>query len=87
MDFFLRECWPLLAGTNPTLHIIAGSRHQYFLERYQDIVRINLHQPGIEVEDFVSDVRPAYERAAIVRTLWLIPPGDGPPRLITCFVV
>ncbi|MBS1827957.1 MAG: glycosyltransferase [Acidobacteria bacterium] len=66
MDFFLRECWPLLAATNPTLHVIAGSRHQYFLERYQDIVRINLHQPGIEVEDFVSDVRPAYERAAIV---------------------
>lgn len=23
---------------------------------------------------------------AIVRTLWLIPPDDGPPRLITCFV-
>ncbi len=66
MDFFLRECWPLLADTNPVLHVIAGSRHRYFLERYQDIVRIDLAQPGIEVEDFVSDVRPAYERAAVV---------------------
>ena len=27
---------------------------------------MDLKQPGIEVEDFVSDVRPAYERAAIV---------------------
>ena len=26
-------------------------------------------------------------RSAIVRTLWLVPPGEGPPRLITCFVV
>src|SRR6202011_4421757 len=25
-----------------------------------------LEQPGIEVEDFVADVRPAYERAAVV---------------------
>ncbi len=27
---------------------------------------MDLEQPGIEVEDFVSDVRPAYEHAAIV---------------------
>jgi len=66
MDFFLRECWPHLADETPILHVIAGSRHQYFLDRYQDIVRIELAQPGIEVEDFVSDVRPAYERAAVV---------------------
>lgn len=66
MDFFLRECWPLLGDLNPVLHVIAGSRHQYFLERYQDVVRVNLKQRGIEVEDFVSDVRPAYERAAVV---------------------
>ena len=27
---------------------------------------VDLDQPGIEVEGFVSDVRPAYERAAVV---------------------
>src|SRR6202011_2414440 len=47
-------------------HIIAGARHQYFLDRYQDRVRLDLKQPGIEVEDFVADVRLAYERAAVV---------------------
>ncbi|MBI4907596.1 MAG: glycosyltransferase [Acidobacteria bacterium] len=66
LDFFLRECWPILQDLQPTLHVIAGSRHHYFLERYQDTVRLNLNHPGIEVEDFVSDVRPAYEKAAIV---------------------
>lgn len=64
IDFFLRECWPHLAGAH--LHVIAGSRHRYFLDRYQDQVKPPLDQPRIEVEDFVSDVRPAYERAAIV---------------------
>jgi glycosyltransferase involved in cell wall biosynthesis len=48
------------------LHIIAGARHQYYLDRYQDRVRTNFAQPGVEVEDFVADVRPAYERASIV---------------------
>src|SRR6185436_18064009 len=41
IDFFLRECWPHLADLQPTLHIIAGSRHRYFLDRYQDIVRLD----------------------------------------------
>ena len=66
VDFFLREAWPELRAVGATLHIIAGARHQYFLERYQDRVRLALNQPGIEVEDFVADVRPAYERAAVV---------------------
>ena len=66
IDFFLREVWPQLQPLGASLHIIAGARHQYFLDRYRDRVRMNLEQPGIEVEDFVSDVRPAYERAAIV---------------------
>jgi GT2 family glycosyltransferase/glycosyltransferase involved in cell wall biosynthesis len=64
IEFFLREVWPHLKGA--TLHIIAGSRHQYFLDHYRDRVRVDLKQPGIEVEDFVADVRPAYRRAAIV---------------------
>jgi GT2 family glycosyltransferase/glycosyltransferase involved in cell wall biosynthesis len=66
VDFFLREVWPQLQPLGASLHIIAGARHQYFLDRYQDRVRMGLEQPGIEVEDFVADVRPAYERAAVV---------------------
>jgi GT2 family glycosyltransferase/glycosyltransferase involved in cell wall biosynthesis len=66
VEFFLREVWPLLQPLGASLHIIAGARHRYFLDRYQDRVRMDLAQPGIEVQDFVSDVRPAYERAAVV---------------------
>jgi len=66
VDFFLREAWPVLKTQGVTLHVIAGSRHQYYLDRYRDRVQPDLHQPGIEIEDFVADVRPAYERAAVV---------------------
>ncbi|MBI3208441.1 MAG: glycosyltransferase [Candidatus Solibacter usitatus] len=66
LDFFLRECWPLIDSLQPVLHIIAGSRHEYYLQRCQDTVRLDLGNPRIEVEGFVSDVRPAYERAAVV---------------------
>jgi glycosyltransferase involved in cell wall biosynthesis len=48
------------------LHIIAGARHEYFVARYAARVKVNLDQPGLEVEGFVGDVRPAYERAAVV---------------------
>jgi GT2 family glycosyltransferase len=63
-DFFLRQVWPRLTGA--ALHIIAGARHEYFLGRYADRVKLDLRQPGVEVEGFVSDVRSAYERAALV---------------------
>lgn len=66
VDFFLREAWPQLKPLGVTLHIIAGARSQYYLDRYQDRVRADLAQPGLEVEDFVADVRPAYERATLV---------------------
>jgi glycosyltransferase involved in cell wall biosynthesis len=66
LDFFLREVWPVLEPLRPTLHVIAGSRPEYFLERYADRVRPPLDQPRIEIEAFVSDVRPAYERATVV---------------------
>ncbi len=66
MDFFLREAWPQLQPFGVTLHIIAGARSQYYLDRYQDRSRLNLAQTGLEVEDFVADVRSAYERATIV---------------------
>jgi GT2 family glycosyltransferase/glycosyltransferase involved in cell wall biosynthesis len=55
IEFFLKEVFPQLRGV--TLHVIAGQRH----ERFWD-----LHQEGVEVEGFVADVRPAYERATLV---------------------
>jgi GT2 family glycosyltransferase/glycosyltransferase involved in cell wall biosynthesis len=55
LEFFLREVFPLLSGV--TLHVIAGQNHKRFWD---------LQAPGVEVQGFVSDVRPAYRRAAIV---------------------
>ncbi len=55
LEFFLRDVWPRISGA--ALHVIAGLHH----ERFWD-----LREPGVEVEGFVSDVRPAYRRAAIV---------------------
>jgi glycosyltransferase involved in cell wall biosynthesis len=66
LDYFLREVWPLIQDIHPVLHVIAGARHRYFQEMHESRVMLHLDQPGIEVEDFVSDVRPAYRRAAIV---------------------
>ena len=62
MEFFLRDVWPKLTGAR--LHIIAGSNRAYHLGRSP--VKLDIDQPNIEVEDFVADVRPAYERAAVV---------------------
>ena len=66
VEFFLNQIWPLLEKLSPRLHIIAGARHQYYLDYYRDRVRVNLAQRGIDVDDFVTDVRPAYHRAAVV---------------------
>ena len=66
LDYFLREVWPLIQELHPALHIIAGARQHYFQELHGSRVRLPLDQPGIEVEGFVSDVRPAYRRASIV---------------------
>jgi glycosyltransferase involved in cell wall biosynthesis len=66
VDFFLREAWPQLKAAGATLHIIAGARHQYYLDRYRDRLQPDLAQRGIEIEDFVADVRPAYQRATLV---------------------
>jgi glycosyltransferase involved in cell wall biosynthesis/GT2 family glycosyltransferase len=60
LEFFLAEAWPKLQGA--TLHVIGGARHEHFLAQ----ARLDLNRPGVEVEGFVSDVRPAYRRAAIV---------------------
>ena len=48
------------------LHVIAGSNHEYHFSRHKDRLRFRLDHPGIELEGFVSDVRPAYNRAAVV---------------------
>jgi len=55
LEFFLRDVFPRL--DHVTLHVIAGQRHQRFWD---------LQHPGVEVEGFVSDVRPAYQRATLV---------------------
>jgi glycosyltransferase involved in cell wall biosynthesis len=55
LQFFLRDVFPKLESV--TLHVIAGQRHQRFWD---------LQHPHVEVEGFVADVRPAYERATLV---------------------
>lgn len=66
VDFFLRDAWPRLASCGAVFHIIAGERHRYYLERYRDRAQPPLDQPGVEVEGYVGDVRPAYRRATVV---------------------
>jgi len=58
VEFFLNQVWRRLHDV--VLHVIAGSHH----ERWK--LAADLAQPGIELEGFVSDVRPAYERATLV---------------------
>jgi GT2 family glycosyltransferase/glycosyltransferase involved in cell wall biosynthesis len=58
VEFFVNRVWPLLRDVR--LHLIAGARHASFP------LEANLAQAGIEMEGFVADVRPAYERAALV---------------------
>jgi glycosyltransferase involved in cell wall biosynthesis/GT2 family glycosyltransferase len=64
VEFFLDQVWPRLREVN--LHIIAGARHEYYLNHYRDRVSVNVAGPGVALEGFVADVRGAYERAAVV---------------------
>jgi glycosyltransferase involved in cell wall biosynthesis len=69
LEFFLREVWPRLSK-GYSLHVIGGSRHEYYLDYFRqrmasDLTR-DLAQAGVEVEGFVADVRGAYDRAALV---------------------
>ncbi len=64
LEFFVNRVLPHVPESR--LHVIAGSRPGYYLDYYRDRVSVNLNQPGIELEAFVSDVRPAYRRAQIV---------------------
>jgi glycosyltransferase involved in cell wall biosynthesis len=58
VEFFVNQVWRRLKDV--TLHIIAGARHEQYA------VDADLTQRGIEVEGFVSDVRPAYLGATLV---------------------
>jgi GT2 family glycosyltransferase/glycosyltransferase involved in cell wall biosynthesis len=58
IEFFVNEVLPSL--TDVKLHIIAGANHESFP------IAADLNRPEIELEGFVSDVRPAYRRATIV---------------------
>ncbi|HEX4808375.1 MAG TPA: glycosyltransferase family 4 protein [Bryobacteraceae bacterium] len=64
LEWFIRDVWPLVRHPKRLLHIIAGARHEYFLELYQK--RLPLSAPGISVEGFVADVKPAYARSSVV---------------------
>lgn len=55
LEFFLKEVFPQLRDV--TLHVIAGLNHTRFWD---------LQQSGVDVEGFVSDVRPAYRNATVV---------------------
>jgi len=66
LRYFLDDAWPVLRDAGSTLHVIAGSRPEHYLEIYRDRVTVDTAQPGIELDAFVSDVRPAYERASVV---------------------
>lgn len=62
LEFFLNDIWPQLDHLHATLHVIAGARHEYYLDFY----RKKIEAPRMELEGFVSDVRKAYERASVV---------------------
>ena len=64
LAWFVNEVWPKLSGYR--LHVIAGRKPEYYLDFYKERVRVDLAKEGIELEAFVSDVRPAYARATVV---------------------
>jgi glycosyltransferase involved in cell wall biosynthesis len=66
LKFFLEESWPRLKEEGATLHVIAGKNHEHFLGLYRERVQVDVQQPGIELEGFVADVRPAYQWASVV---------------------
>jgi GT2 family glycosyltransferase/glycosyltransferase involved in cell wall biosynthesis len=58
MQWFIKEVWPHLKSANAALHIIAGKDPEQWAGPFQ--------LPGITLEGFVSDVRPAYRQATVV---------------------
>jgi glycosyltransferase involved in cell wall biosynthesis len=66
LDLFLKQVWPKVQPLGARLHVVAGPDYRMWLDHYRERVVLDLAQPGIEVEEFVADVRPAYARAEIV---------------------
>ena len=66
LDRFLKQVWPALQPLGARLHVIAGPDSESWLAHYRERVLLELAQPGIEVDDFVANVRPAYGAAEIV---------------------
>ena len=64
LEWFLNNVWPLIRHPQRTLHVIAGARHEYYRGLHRTAVPLEL--PGVELEGFVSDVRSAYQAAAVV---------------------
>lgn len=64
LAWFLEEVWPQLRGYR--LHVIAGKNPDYWLDYYKERVQAQWRQENVELEGFVSDVRPAYRQAGIV---------------------
>jgi GT2 family glycosyltransferase/glycosyltransferase involved in cell wall biosynthesis len=64
LSWFLNDVWPQISGYQ--LHVIAGKNPDYWLDYYGQRAQALWRQPRVEIEGFVSDVRPAYERAGVV---------------------
>jgi GT2 family glycosyltransferase/glycosyltransferase involved in cell wall biosynthesis len=62
LEFFVNDVWRQLDDLEPTLHVIAGNRPEYYLELYGKPIEA----PRMELEGFVSDLRAAYSRASVV---------------------
>ena len=59
VEFFVNDVWPLLQRRRRSTSSPARATSS-------TPSRADLAQPGIELEGFVADVRPAYQRAALV---------------------
>ncbi len=65
-QFLLEKIWPLLRAGCPELKltVVAGADHRYYWRRHTGA---ELAAPGgVEILDFVEDVRPLYRRATVV---------------------
>jgi glycosyltransferase involved in cell wall biosynthesis len=74
----LEEVWPVLSNMNPRLKltVVAGAEHRYYWSRYMKSELGDL-PPEIELLDFVADVRPLYERAAVVLVPLVVSAGTN----------
>ncbi|HET8550180.1 MAG TPA: glycosyltransferase family 4 protein, partial [Bryobacteraceae bacterium] len=66
VEWFLDNVWLRLVHLAPVFHIIGGRDHRFHYDRQRQRVHVDFGTPGLEVEDFVPDPRPAYRRATVV---------------------